>query len=108
MKSLILGLLFTVFAAVASDCPQHYQGGANPTPQGNSELCYSETPPLINGRLPVPGALFKAVYIPQTKSVTVYVSDNGFLGTYHQISVDQLTALIGFNVFPALDPAAKD
>ena len=67
---------------------------------------YGETPPLLKGRIPVPGALFKAVYVPQTQAVTVYVSDNGFLGTYHTVTVSELQQMTGFDVFPSL-PADK-
>ena len=230
MKSLILALLFTVFAATASDCPQHYQGGINPTTQGSNELCYSEfavgynadekhaiyaaehitreellaakeltrkdafheetmlpvsaritnsdyrssgfdrghlapnadmptvqaqfesfslanmvpqlhhnnagiwlqiekavrqsamkyndvytvtgaiygeTPPMLKGRLPVPGALFKAVYIPQTNQASAYVSDNSFSGQYSVISIEQLKGITGFDPFPALPDSIK-
>ena len=69
---------------------------------------YSETPPLLKDRIPVPGALFKAVYVPATSTATVYVSDNGFLGTYHTISVADLQLLTGFNVFPSLPAAQND
>lgn len=67
---------------------------------------YSETPPMLKGRIPVPGAMFKAIYVPQTQTVTVYVSDNGFLGTYHTITVSELQQMTGFDVFPSL-PADK-
>ena len=50
--------------------------------------------------------MFKAIYIPQTQTATVYVSDNGFLGTYHTITVSELQSMTGFDVFPSL-PADK-
>lgn len=68
---------------------------------------YDRTTQTIKDRIPVPNALFKAVYLPKTRQAAVYVSNNDASGSYDVISVASLTQRIGFDVFPALPAAVK-
>ena len=89
-----------VTASQATQCPQHYLDGTNPNAQVSRELCYSEF------AVGYSDSKKSAIYIPATSQATVYVSDNGFLGTYHTVTVSELQQMTGFDVFPSL-PADK-
>lgn len=61
----------------------------------------------IKDNIPVPNALFKAVYLPKERQAAAYISNNDLSGTYAVISVAALTQRTGFDVFPALSAAIK-
>lgn len=68
---------------------------------------YSGTTQKINRRIPVPNALFKAIYIPSKNQAGVYLSDNNATGEYEVISVNDLKKLTGIDVFPKLPLSVK-
>ncbi len=68
---------------------------------------YDQTTQKIKDNIPVPNALFKAVYLPKEQQAAVYVSNNDLSGTYEVISVAALTQRTGFDVFPALSASIK-
>lgn len=61
----------------------------------------------LNGRVLVPTSLFKAVYDPAGKRAGAYLTRNADDAGYKAISIDQLTALAGMDVFPAAPAALK-
>lgn len=61
----------------------------------------------LNGRVRVPRALFKAVYDPRRRQAAAYVADNAAGARYRVISIAQLAAMIGFDVFPSLPVSIK-
>lgn len=60
-----------------------------------------------SGRVRVPQSLFKAVYDPARGQAGAYVADNAAGGRYRVISIAELQALIGADVFPSLPAAIK-
>lgn len=64
---------------------------------------YNATKLRIGKRLPVPNAMFKAVYIPKTKAVGVYFSKNEADSDYQLISLKDLKSMTGISVFPDLE-----
>lgn len=68
---------------------------------------YERSTQKINRRIPVPNALFKAIYIPAKNQAGVYLSDNNASGDYAVISVNELKKLTGIDVFPKLPDAVK-
>jgi endonuclease G len=61
----------------------------------------------LNGRVRVPSAMFKAIYDPSRREAGAYVADNAAGGGYRVLSIAQLRALIGVDVFPTLPEAIK-
>lgn len=61
----------------------------------------------LNGRVRVPRAVFKAVYDPRRGEAAAYVADNAAGADYRVVSIAQLRAMIGFDVFPSLPAAIK-
>jgi endonuclease G len=61
----------------------------------------------LNGRVRVPHALFKAVYDPRRRQAGAYVADNAAGAGYRIVSIAQLTAIIGVDVFPSLPASIK-
>lgn len=61
----------------------------------------------LNDRVLVPTSLFKAVYDPAGRRTGVYLVRNANDSGYKVISVDQLTALAGIDVFPGVPAALK-
>jgi endonuclease G, mitochondrial len=61
----------------------------------------------LNGRVRVPRALFKAVYDPRRGQAGAYVADNAAGAGYRVVSIAQLTAIIGLDVFPSLPASIK-
>ena len=62
---------------------------------------------MIGGRVLVPTLVFKAVYDPGLNQAGVYLCRNADDSSYETISVDQLTAMIGIDVFPGIPAAVK-
>lgn len=61
----------------------------------------------LNGRVFVPTQLFKAVYDTKTKQAAAYLVDNAPGMTYKTISIKQLMAMSGIDVFPSLTEVVK-
>lgn len=58
----------------------------------------------LKGRVLVPTHVWKAIYVPAHNMASAYLTknvDDG--GKWQEISIDELTAMTGINVFPALD-----
>lgn len=68
---------------------------------------YAPSTQRLNDRIPVPNALFKAIYSPKTGEAGVYLSNNNSSNHYKVISVDQLRKITGIDVFPSLSAKAK-
>lgn len=68
---------------------------------------YNASTQKLKNRIPVPNAMFKAIYTPKTGEAGVYVSDNNADGHYKVISVDQLKKISGLDVFPGIPAKAK-
>jgi len=64
---------------------------------------YNATKLQIGKKIPVPNAMFKAVYIPSKQSVGVYYSENTVDGNYSLISLNELKKMTGLSVFPGLE-----
>lgn len=62
---------------------------------------------MIGGRVLVPTLVFKAVYDPGSGQAGVYLCRNTDDSSYEAIPVDQLTAMIGIDVFPGVPAAVK-
>jgi endonuclease G len=62
---------------------------------------------LLNGRVRVPSAVFKAIYDPSRRAAAAYLADNTAGGGYRVISIAALRTLIGVDVFPSLPEATK-
>ncbi len=62
---------------------------------------------MIGGRVLVPTLVFKAVYDPGWNQAGVYLCRNSDDSSYETISVDQLTAMIGIDVFPGVPAVVK-
>lgn len=63
---------------------------------------------MLNGRIPIPKYMYKAIYIPSTKVATVFLADNDDSWNYKYISVNQLKTLTGIDVFPTLTAIQKN
>jgi len=61
----------------------------------------------LKGRVAIPTSVYKAVYVPATRSAGAYVAENAPGKGYRVISVAELTALIGMDVFPTLPADVK-
>lgn len=62
----------------------------------------------LNGRVFVPTHTYKAVYLPTVKQAGVWWAENSGKGTsYEVISVDELSARTGVDVFPGLSEQVK-
>jgi len=61
----------------------------------------------IGGRVLVPTSIFKAIYIPSTGQAAAYVTPNAAGDDYSVVSIAQLEQLIGINLFPKMNPSAK-
>jgi len=68
---------------------------------------YESSHQKINGRIPVPNALFKSLYVPSLGAAAVFVVDNDTSGIYRVISVDELNLLTGIDVYPSLPQEIK-
>lgn len=68
---------------------------------------YNSSTNKLKNRIPVPNALFKAIYIPRTGDAGVYISDNNASGEYKIISLEQLKERTGIDVFPDLPNKVK-
>ncbi|MBP4081756.1 DNA/RNA non-specific endonuclease [Aeromonas sp. MrichA-1] len=66
---------------------------------------YSGTTRKLRGGVPVPNAMYKAVYVENANRngaiAAAYVSNNDASGTYEIVSINQLTQMIGMDVFPS-------
>lgn len=62
---------------------------------------------LLNGRVRVPTAMFKAIYDPRRRQAGAYVADNAAGADYRVVSIVQLQAMVGFDVFPLLPGNVK-
>lgn len=61
----------------------------------------------INGRVLVPTRLYKAVHDPARGDAAAYLADNDGSGRWRTVSVAQLRALAGIDVFPGMSDRAK-
>lgn len=68
---------------------------------------YDKNPQMLNGRVAIPSKLYKAIYDATTKQTGVYLVDNKPGIGYRIISVTELKAMTGIDVFPSLPIAAK-
>jgi endonuclease G len=68
---------------------------------------FSRSSKVLNGRVTIPDAIFKAIYIPSENSAAVYTSMNTSQIRYRTISVAELERQIGFDVFPDVSPEVK-
>jgi endonuclease G len=68
---------------------------------------YSRASKVLNGRVTIPDAIFKAIYIPSENVAAVYTSLNTSQIRYKTISVAQLERQVGFDVFPDVAPEVK-
>lgn len=66
-----------------------------------------ESVSAINGRVLVPTRLYKAVHDPARGEAAAYLADNDSSGRWQRVSVAQLTAIAGIDVFPGLSDRAK-
>lgn len=62
----------------------------------------------LNERVLIPKKLFKAVYDPALKQAGVYITNNAPGWDYRIISINELTKIIGVDVFPTLSNSSKD
>lgn len=62
---------------------------------------------LLNGRVRVPSAMFKAVYDPARRQAAAYVADNAAGANYRVVSIAALRTMIGADVFPSLPASIK-
>jgi endonuclease G len=60
----------------------------------------------IGGRVLVPTSVYKAVYVPSTGQSSAWWADNK-TGGMEVVTIDQLTARIGADVFPAVPASSK-
>jgi endonuclease G, mitochondrial len=63
---------------------------------------YDGTTQAIKNRVPVPNAMYKAVYVPAAGMFGVYVSNNDSSNTYQIVSLSDLQKRTGVSPFPAL------
>jgi endonuclease G len=62
----------------------------------------------LNGRVLVPTAVFKAIYVPARKEAGAYVTPNAPGTEYESLSIAELEQRIGINVFPRLPAEIKE
>jgi endonuclease G len=68
---------------------------------------FADNGPLLNGRVRVPSAVFKAIYDPRRRQAGAYIADNAAGAGYRVVSIAQLRAMIGIDVFPSLPASIK-
>lgn len=71
---------------------------------------YTDSTRKIRNNIPVPSALYKAVYIDNGKQApfaAAYVSKNDSSGSYQVVSINKLTTMIGMDVFPSANASVK-
>ncbi len=61
----------------------------------------------MGGRVMIPSHVFKAVYAPSARAVGAYIVGNGDDSTYYTVSIKQLTAMAGVDVFPGVPDSIK-
>lgn len=61
----------------------------------------------VGDRVMIPSHVFKAIYAPKTRSVGAYIVGNGDDSTYYTVSIRQLTAMAGIDVFPGIPDSIK-
>lgn len=61
----------------------------------------------IGERVMIPSHIFKAIYAPGRQVVGAYIVGNGDDPTYYTVSINQLTALSGIDIFPTAPDAIK-
>ncbi len=61
----------------------------------------------LNGRVLVPTAVFKAIYDPETRQGGAYVARNAPGMVYQTLSIADIEARSGINLFPAVPPQVK-
>lgn len=106
MKYLLLILTFIVTAASATDCPQHYLAGMQPTTHVSRELCYSEF--AVGYSDDKKSAIYVVEHI--TKDELIAADLLVRKDKFHEeprVPVSDLQQLTGFNVFPSLPAAQK-
>ncbi len=59
------------------------------------------------GRVAVPDAMWKAVYLPASKQAAAYFAPNKAGSDYYVISIAELTKSVGIDPFPSLPPSVK-
>src|SRR3546814_19465513 len=57
---------------------------------------------VLKGRVAVPAAVYKAIYVPALRIASVYIAPNDDSKTWMRVSPDDLEARSGVKVFPAL------
>lgn len=62
----------------------------------------------IGGAVMVPSHMYKAVFDPSRKEAGAYLVSNESGATVQKLSVSELEALAGINIFPSLDQKTKD
>jgi len=62
----------------------------------------------LHGRVLVPTGIFKAIYDPRRNAAGAYVVDNAPGMAWKAVSVTDLEALVGIDVFPALPAEVKE
>lgn len=61
----------------------------------------------LRGRVFIPTSIYKAVYVPSTRSGGAYVAENTSGKGYRVVSLAELAALTGMEIFPALPQDVK-
>lgn len=61
----------------------------------------------LGGRVAIPTHVFKAIYDPATGEAGAYITTNSDTPEWQRVSIDQLTAAINIDVFPALPAEIK-
>jgi endonuclease G len=61
----------------------------------------------LGGRVLIPTAVFKAIYVPKARRAAAYVAPNAPGMQYQTLSIAELEARSGIDVFPALPPEVK-
>ena len=61
----------------------------------------------LNGRIPIPSYMYKAVYIPSLKQAVVIVTENKDTNDFKLYSVNDFKQLSKYDVFPSLSPSIK-
>lgn len=69
---------------------------------------FAPAPPLMNGRVAIPAATWKAVYDPAAGRAYAYVATNDATGAYYVETVSALAAQLGFDPMPGAPEAAKN
>ncbi|MBT3070629.1 DNA/RNA non-specific endonuclease [Rhodomicrobium sp. Az07] len=61
----------------------------------------------LKGRVLVPTHVFKAVYVPSRNAAAAYFAPNDDSQSWETLSIDELEAKVGVDVFPQLDGVAR-